>query len=277
MTKDSCHTVCGDGLVAGNETCDDGNSVDSDGCSSVCSPEISFTCSIPLCGKSVCSKASGSEVCGDGYRTGVEIIAPNFCDDGNVLSGDGCSSICKVECGYACQMGEPTTRKDGSTTIFEKDVCQTECGDGIRAGLEECDSQEGCESCFVQIGWSCSAEACSPSICTDLCGDGVSMGLNSEQTSYCDDGNIESNDGCSDSCSVECGYTCDGGNSSSRDYCLATECGDGVPAGSEQCDDNNTDSNDGCSSICTVEQAFFKCVGNPCDASLCMLPVCGDG
>ena len=31
--KDSCETVCGDGLVAGSEECDDGNAADGDGCS----------------------------------------------------------------------------------------------------------------------------------------------------------------------------------------------------------------------------------------------------
>lgn len=32
----SCATVCGDSIVIGAETCDDGNTVDLDGCSSTC-------------------------------------------------------------------------------------------------------------------------------------------------------------------------------------------------------------------------------------------------
>jgi cysteine-rich repeat protein len=37
--------VCGDGLVVGQETCDDDNSVSSDGCSASCRIETGFTCS----------------------------------------------------------------------------------------------------------------------------------------------------------------------------------------------------------------------------------------
>ena len=37
------------------------------------------------------------EICGDGKNLGqVE------CDDGNTVSGDGCSSDCKVEPGFSC-------------------------------------------------------------------------------------------------------------------------------------------------------------------------------
>lgn len=65
--------VCGDGHVAGNEECDDGNSTSGDGCSSVCRYER------------VCC-------CGDGI-----VNAGEDCDDGNTTSGDGCSSSCKTE------------------------------------------------------------------------------------------------------------------------------------------------------------------------------------
>lgn len=37
------------------------------------------------------------EICGDGQRVSME------CDDGNVVSGDGCSEICQVEADYTCQ------------------------------------------------------------------------------------------------------------------------------------------------------------------------------
>src|SRR5205814_6686903 len=32
----TCATVCGDGIIAGTEQCDDGNAVDTDGCTSQC-------------------------------------------------------------------------------------------------------------------------------------------------------------------------------------------------------------------------------------------------
>lgn len=40
----ACGTVCGDGMVAGTEECDDGGTADGDGCSSLCQVEPGFTC-----------------------------------------------------------------------------------------------------------------------------------------------------------------------------------------------------------------------------------------
>ena len=40
----TCQTVCGDFIVKGNEACDDGNSIDKDGCSSTCTVDTDFTC-----------------------------------------------------------------------------------------------------------------------------------------------------------------------------------------------------------------------------------------
>lgn len=44
-----------------------------------------------------------SEICGDGIRFVVS------CDDGNTRNGDGCSSRCRVEQGWSCFGGSPTT------------------------------------------------------------------------------------------------------------------------------------------------------------------------
>lgn len=59
-------------------------------------------------------------ICGD------DIVASNEgCDDGNTVSGDGCSSACKVELGYNCT-GNPS-------------VCHPVCGDGVVIPPEQCD------------------------------------------------------------------------------------------------------------------------------------------
>lgn len=63
--------ACGDGALDPGEECDDGNLVDGDGCSSVCTIE-------PLCGNGV-------------------LDAGEECDDGNTVDGDGCSSACLLE------------------------------------------------------------------------------------------------------------------------------------------------------------------------------------
>lgn len=60
--------------------------------------------------------------CGDGVVNSTE-----DCDDGNTLSGDGCSATCSVESGWSCS-GQPSTCTITST-----------CGDGVTTGGEQCD------------------------------------------------------------------------------------------------------------------------------------------
>ncbi len=70
-----CAELCGDGIQAGVEECDDGNTIDGDGCSSLCQV-IGVNCT----------------ACGDGSTDG-----PEECDDGNSVNGDGCSDGCRIE------------------------------------------------------------------------------------------------------------------------------------------------------------------------------------
>ena len=107
-TSDSCdgksgacaHTVipncsfCGNNVLEGNEQCDDGNVINGDGCSAVCSVLPGFTC---VGTPSVCTT-----VCGDGIPAGAET-----CDDGNLIDGDGCSDVCKISIYYTCA-GSPS-------------------------------------------------------------------------------------------------------------------------------------------------------------------------
>lgn len=67
--------VCGNAILENVEQCDDGNSLNGDGCSSNCQFEGNYT-----------------QVCGNGVWELGET-----CDDGNILNGDGCSSTCHVE------------------------------------------------------------------------------------------------------------------------------------------------------------------------------------
>jgi cysteine-rich repeat protein len=86
--KKPCYSVCGDGILSeDDETCDDGNKLPYDGCSSACTIECGWECTLSGC----------SGICGDGMRKGNE-----ECDDFNQASGDGCSSECTVEPGYSC-------------------------------------------------------------------------------------------------------------------------------------------------------------------------------
>ena len=48
-----------------------------------------------------------AEVCGDGIRS--TLVGPNYCDDNNTVSGDGCSSECEIEYDYVCRFGGPNS------------------------------------------------------------------------------------------------------------------------------------------------------------------------
>jgi cysteine-rich repeat protein len=56
---------------------------------------------------------AGVGVCGNGL-----IEVPEECDDRNTVSGDGCSSKCKVEAGYTCKrVPSQCTKAEGSPSI----------------------------------------------------------------------------------------------------------------------------------------------------------------
>lgn len=92
------------------------------------------------------------------------------------------------------------------------------CGDGIKAGLEECDDgnerdRDGCDSrCRVEPAPGC--------------GNGVK-----EPGEECDDGNLVNRDQCTEHCTV-------------------ARCGDGIVSLGEECDDGNKLDEDGCSNRC---------------------------
>ncbi len=236
----SCNAECGDGLVHREESCDDGNAENGDGCSSLCRVEESWSCSGE---PSVCTPA-----CGNGALDSGEA-----CDDGGAANGDGCSGFCEVEDGYSCS-GQPST-------------CQLNCGNGsVQSGEGEvCDdgnrvSGDGCsDSCQPEAGYQCTGD---PSICTFVCGNST---FNTGET--CDDGNSVAGDGCSPLCQIEAGWLCSGIPS-----ICAPKCGDGLKRGIETCDDGNLNSGDGCSFLCQVETGF-ACASEP---SICSA-ICGDG
>ncbi|MFO0660896.1 MAG: proprotein convertase P-domain-containing protein [Polyangiaceae bacterium] len=104
--------ACGDGITAGSEQCDDGNSVNGDGCDN--------NCKTSGCGNGV---VAGSEQCDDGNSVNGDgcdnnckntgcgngiVTTGEACDDGNTTNGDGCTSACAVQSGYQCTGTSPS-------------------------------------------------------------------------------------------------------------------------------------------------------------------------
>src|SRR5450631_2851176 len=189
--------------------------------------------------------------CGDGI---LQTSLGEECDDGNSISGDGCSGVCKIEPYYTC----PTAGQPCVTTIV--------CGDGKVGPGEACDdgNQIGADGCAadcrsVEKGYACPTPGM-PCVKTHVCGDG-----NVDPSEGCDDGNNAAGDGCDARCRIELGFKCGGQPS----VCTATVCGDGKKEGAESCDDGNTLPFDGCSGTCQAEPACA--LGSACSST------CGDG
>ena len=166
---------CGDSTVDAGEECDDG------GASASCDVDCTFA------------------RCGD--RT-INPISEENCDDGNTVSGDGCSSSCQREIAASCgdsmiNGGEQCDDGPSGSGGCDPDCTFASCGDftvNTFAG-EQCDAGAG-------------TSECDPDCTLAMCGDGF---LSSFAFEACDDGNLSSGDGCSAvECSIESGWTCSG-------------------------------------------------------------------
>ena len=209
-------------------------------------------------------------VCGD-HR----IEENEECDDGNTLSGDGCSTFCRLEVSAAGKCGDGIlqawegcdkgARNSDTTADGCRSMCRKAyCGDGVKDANEECDD-----------GNTIMGDGCSTTCVRAMCGNGVLEPSGAEE---CDEGR-RNTDTLPDSCSTRClmprcgdaitdpsfGEECDEGENNSdvlldgcRSTCKKAHCGDGVEDSGEGCDDGNAVNDDGCDNRCAS-------------------PVCGDG
>lgn len=126
---------CGDAIVTPPEKCDDGNAVNTDGCTNRCQMSTGYeclthdACASGLCVEGICRACGSNGACGSGRQCvqgacvadracsvdddclgndlcidrvctpcgdGV-VTPPEQCDDGNRRYGDGCSDTCRFE------------------------------------------------------------------------------------------------------------------------------------------------------------------------------------
>ena len=193
---------CGDGKRHASEECDDGNAADADGCSRECVIETGYSCA----GGGASSADSCESGCGD-VKTATE-----ECDDGG--SGgdaeDGCKS-CRLQVGWTCASNDNEQVTSG---------CSTTCGDGIKAGTEECDTNgtvgHGCNAdCTLQSDAVCVEDEDLLSHCR-LCGNALR-----EEGEVCDAGSGDAALGCQDCSEVTAGWSCSGGSYTLPDQCVA--------------------------------------------------------
>src|SRR5262249_41786452 len=158
---------CGNGVVDQGEECDDGNTMQGDGCQNDCS----FTCTkgtpkgdavcddmdpcngaetctaqhtcMPgtqaadgtACGMAKICKAGvcGDDLCGDGFTSPTE-----ECDDGNATNGDGCENNCKFTCKSvdptACTPADPCQGKGTCNDVTHTCTAGVPLPDGTACG-----------------------------------------------------------------------------------------------------------------------------------------------
>jgi len=269
---------CGNFVTEFPEECDDGNFAPGDGCDAGCQKE-------PVCGDGLCdADGEGCEscpqdcgecpvVCGDGKAEGDE-----GCDDGDLDDCNGCRTDCSVQ---ACG--------DGACDCQESCLsCPSDCGECCPNGKCDQGFGETCLGCPADCGQCCPNAVCDADLgetcqqCPEDCGPCPSVcgNLVIEAGEDCEDGNLDSCDGCSDACRIE---ECGEGTCSCGEDCFncAQDCGG--CCGDGQCNASHGDTcatcPQDCGPCCTngiCEVAYNETCGTcAADCGECP-PVCGD-
>lgn len=172
---------CGDGVSSPTEECDDGNKIDDDECTNICT--------LPLCGDSILN----------GHES---------CDDGNQIDDDSCTNLCELP---NC---EDRIINGGESDLDCGGPCDACGGGAICTSSEDCLSL-ACEQTCLPLGNSCrEIHDAAPNLPDgmyniDPDGDGVPIGVNCDMleggwTEVARD-KMDSISGWSDGMIMECG------------------------------------------------------------------------
>jgi len=258
--------VCGNGIVEGDEQCDDATA----GCTAQCT----FACTnaatdCPTPAACQLAQCTAEHTCASVADTSKENA---LCGNGMLCRGGACVSInCGnsiVEPGEDCDFGAA----NGANTGCEAD-CHYSCSGTSCDDNEACNGVETCVPITVgsSNGFKCMAgtaeqnatpcgtnQICINAVCTAAqCGDSYVTG-----TEECDDGNATAGDGCE----TNCMWTCLGSDPT-RDCTPADAC-----AGQGTCGTNHT-----CSAGTALPDNTACGTGGYCKMGVCTQPVCGNG
>ncbi|CAD8163683.1 unnamed protein product [Paramecium octaurelia] len=282
---ENCHPICGNGIIEGQEECDDHNLTSNHTCFQ-CKYQCVQFCQI--CQFGICLQCidgftlvgfTCDPVCGDVNLTPYSVeqceLAVNGvwdgCKDCRFIQIADCKthyfSIC-LECDIGFQMIE--------------NVCYPNCGDKIiLEQYEDCDDgnlqpYDGCYQCKFQCIEDCNI--CNRGQCILKCSEGYQF-INDSCHSVCGDQMVTKEEDCDDGNSIQfdgcfqCKYSCPEncidcykGNCLECNYqyellisneCkLQLKCGDGLLYEQEECDDGNYEAADGCYD-CLIEQNWI--------------------
>jgi len=236
---DELLAVCGDGQLANDEDCDDGNTLDGDCCSSTCTFEpFASSCddgnactTVDLCdGQGTCGgggplQCDDADVCTDDACDPVLgcTFTPNTapCDD-----GDACTTSDACDGAGSCAGGAPRVCDDAE--VCTDDACDPALGCTFTPNTAPCDDGDACTTSDTCDGaGSCAGGAprvCDDAeVCTDDACDPVLGCTFTPNTAPCDDG---------DACTTS--DTCDGAGSCAGGAPL--ECVDANVCTADSCD-----------------------------------------
>lgn len=287
-----CTPKCGDGVLEGDEVCDDGvNNNGYGSCAADCKSRG------PYCGDNTVT--GPQESCDNGingaiYGTNTKQCGPNcqfapYCGDGSISNGEQCDDGSKNGTGYPyCSLGCKIGPRCGDGTLDAQESCDDGMNNGTPGSTCQIDCTPKCGNAQLDPGETCDLGTalntgayngcnadCSPA---PRCGDGFQ-----DDNEDCDDGK---NDGTYGTCNPGCKQanycgdgklttppeTCDRGASNSlnaygklecTNRCLpAPYCGDKAvqSAHGEKCDDGKNDGMPGsCSSDCSAYIPLTTC------------------
>ncbi|CAD8137787.1 unnamed protein product [Paramecium octaurelia] len=274
---ENCRPICGDGVIQGQEKCDDANLISNDSCYQCEYSCINFckTCEFGICFECIFGYDLNADfdcvpMCGDGNVIPYSAEQCDLTDDGKWDNCQDCLYILIADCKnqllsmcLECKVG---------FQLLEN-ACFPNCGDKfILQQYEECDDgnlqpYDGCFQCKFQCSEDCNI--CDKGQCILKCEDGYKFVNNNclsvcgdqivTKEEDCDDGNTIQFDGCfncmySYSCPENC-YDCYQGTClecndkyqllNSNQCKLQLDCGDGYLQKQEECDDGNYEALDG--------------------------------